>query len=320
MRRLIVRRLLIAVPQLLGISLLAFCLIQLSPGNFFDTLRLNPQISAETIARYERLYHLDRPLWEQYLYWLKNLLHGDLGYSFFYNVPVTRLIGSRIFNTFILAFSSFLFTWTTALPLGIWAAVRRNRLTDRLIQLGSYAALSSPSFFLVMILLIVFSRIGGLPLGGMRSVESGVGFWAQAWDLLRHLVIPVLAISIGSIGALQRIMRGKMLESLRQQYVLTARAKGLPDGRVIYVHALRNAVNPLVTLLGYEFAGLLSGAALVEIIYDWPGLGALMLTAVRAKDLYLVMASLMMGSVLMVIGNLCADLLLAAVDPRIRYE
>ncbi|MCR4337379.1 MAG: ABC transporter permease [Candidatus Omnitrophica bacterium] len=321
MLKIILRRFLIAIPQLVGISLMTFALIQLTPGNFFDTLKLDPQISPQTIERYEKMYHLNEPWVNQYWAWLKNLFQGDLGYSFFYKVQVSSIIGSRLFNTFILALASFLLTWFVAIPLGIWAAVHRNRFIDRLIQLFSYIALSTPSFFLGMILLFVFSQIGGLPLGGMHSPDyEDLSWGGKVFDLLKHLLIPTLAISVGSIGALQRIMRGNMLEVLRHQYILAARAKGLPEHRVIYHHALRNAINPLITLLGYEFSGLLSGAALVEIICSWPGLGSLMLTAVRSKDLYLVMASMMMGGILFLIGNLIADILLVIADPRIRYD
>ena len=318
--RQILKRCLTAALQLLGISLMTFFIIQLSPGSFFDTLRLDPQISQETIARYERLYHIDQPLWKQYFHWLGNALKGDFGYSFFYNVPVSGIIASRLWNTFILSLTAFLFTWGVAIPLGVWAAVNRNRLTDRIIQLCSYVALSTPSFFLAILLLFFFSRTGHIPLGGMHAAEYDQLSWpARAIDLAKHLIVPTLAISVGSIGALQRIMRGNMLEVLGQQYILAARAKGLPERRVVYHHALRNAINPLITLLGYEFAGLLSGAALVEIFCSWPGLGSLLLTAVRSKDLYLVMASTMMGGVLLLLGNLLADVLLPLADPRIRH-
>lgn len=317
----ILRRLVMTVPMLLGMCLLTFVLMQRTAGNYFDALRLNPQISPETIHRYMELYGLNKPVMVQFLQWVRNLLHGQLGYSFFYNVPVSRVIGGRLWNTFILSFCSLVVTWTLAIPLGVWAAVRRNRWADRIIQMLSYAGLSTPSFFLAMLLLYAASRTGVLPLGGMHSARYEELDWVgRTLDLARHLVIPVLALSVGSIGSLQRIMRGNMLEVLRQQYVLTARAKGLPEHRIIYRHALRNAINPLITLLGYEFSALLSGAALIEIICSWPGLGMLMLTAVRAKDIYLVMASFLMGGILFIIGNLFADILLARLDPRIRYD
>ena len=176
-------------------------------------------------------------------------------------------------------------------------------------------------FFLAIILLFLASRWGGLPLGGMHSAAyDDMDGWGKFIDILRHLIIPTAVLSLGSIASLQRIMRGNMLAVLRQQYILTARAKGLPEHRVIYHHALRNAINPLITLLGYEFSGLLSGAALTEIICNWPGLGSLMLTAMRAKDAYLVMASMLMGGVLLLLGNLLSDILLVFSDPRIRYD
>jgi peptide/nickel transport system permease protein len=172
-----------------------------------------------------------------------------------------------------------------------------------------------------MLLLYWASHTGALPLGGMRSANyEALTVWGKMGDLFAHLIIPTIVISIGSIAALQRIMRGNMLEVLRQQYILTARAKGLPENRIIYRHAVRNAINPLITLFGYELSGLLGGAAITEIICNWPGVGSLMLTAVRAKDIYLVMASMLMGGVLLLIGNLIADILLAWSDPRIRYD
>jgi len=321
MLRLIFQRLLMFIPMLLGITLLTFILMRVTPGNYLDTIRLDPQISQDTIERYQKLYQLDKPLLQQYFYWLKNVCRLEFGYSFHYNVPVVHIIGGRLFNTFILSLTAFLLTWLVALPLGIWAALNRNRWGDRIIQFFSYVFFSLPSFFITMILLFWASQAGVLPLGGMRSPNfEHMSFLDQGLDILKHLVIPALALSLGSIGYMQKIMRGNMLEVLGQQYILTARAKGLSETRVVYVHALRNAINPLITLLGYEFSALLSGAALTEIICSWPGLGSLMLTAVRAKDIYLVMASMLMGSVMFIIGNLLADIALAKADPRITYE
>lgn len=317
----IIRRVLVAIPLLLAMSLLTFLLMQLTPGNFFDSLKLNPQISPETIARYEQMYHLDQPVLEQYFHWVGNIFHLELGYSFFYNVPVATLLSSRLWNTFILSLASLILTWAVAIPLGIWAALNRNRFPDRLLSLFSFASLSVPSFFLAMLLLYAASQWGILPLGGMRSaIFDDLSPIGKMLDLGKHLIIPTLVISLGSIAGLQRIMRGNMLEVLRQQYILSARAKGLPENRVIYSHALRNAVNPLITLFGYELSGLLGGAALTEIICNWPGVGSMMLTAVRAKDVYLVMSSMLMGGILLLIGNLIADILLAWSDPRIRYD
>ena len=321
MIRYVIRRLMLAIPMLLAISLLTFVLMRASPGNFLDTMKLDPQYSQETIAQYEKLYGLDKPVIYQFYRWLVNLVRGELGFSFYYNVEVARIIGDRLFNTFILSFASFLFTWLIALPLGVWAAVNRSRWMDTAIQFFSYVFLSLPSFFLAMVFLFWASQSGVLPLGGITSPNfDDYNFLEKMWDLLKHLVIPTLALSLGSIAGLQKIMRGNLLEALGQKYILTARAKGLPEHRVVYVHALKNAVNPLITLLGYEFSGLLSGAALMEIVCNWPGLGMLMLTAVRSKDIYLVMASMLLGSILFIIGNLLADILLAKADPRIRLD
>ena len=321
MFRYIVNRLCVAVPMLLGIALITFLLMKLSPGNYLDTLKMDPTVSPDTIALYEKIYGLNEPVWHQFVLWVKNLFQGELGYSFYYNVPVSDIIGGRLLNTFLLSLASFVMTWSIAIPLGIWAAVHRGRMIDRTVQFCSYICLSLPSFFLAMVFIFLASRSGVLPLGGITSPNfDELPFILKVWDVIKHLIIPVSALSIGSIAALQRIMRGNMLEVLGQKYILTARAKGLPEQKVIYHHALRNAINPLITLLGYEFSGLLSGAALIEIICSWPGLGSLMLTAVRSKDVYLVMASMLMGGVLFIIGNLLADIALAKADPRIRYE
>ena len=321
MKAYILRRIIIAIPLLLAMSFVTFLFIHLAPGNFFDSLRLNPQISEETISKYQAQYHLDMPVIVQYIYWLKNILRLDLGYSFFYNCPVSKVIFSRLFNTIILSISSLLLTWLVAIPLGIYAALKHNRFIDRLFSVFSLFGLSMPGFFFALILLYLASLTGWLPLGGMRSTNfDSLSSLAKAFDILRHLILPATVISIASIGSLQRIMRANLLEVLRQQYVLSARAKGLPESLVIYRHALRNAINPLITIFGYELSGLLSGAALIEIVFNWPGLGMVMLTAVRAQDLFLVMAGMLLGGVLLLFGNLAADILLAWSDPRIRYE
>jgi len=317
----IIRRLVIAIPLLLAITFMAFMVIHLAPGNYFDSLRMNPQVSLETIKKYESRYHLDKPPIIQYIYWLRNLIRLDLGYSFALMSPVTDVIKKRLFNTFILSLSAMLFTWFIAIPLGIFCAIRQNRISDRFFSALSFVGLSIPNFFFALLLLYLASLTGFLPLGGMRGVDyeslSGLG---KFLDLLRHLIIPTIVIGTSSLAGLQRIMRGNMLEVLRLQYITTARAKGLPEHRVIYIHALRNAINPMITIFGYSLSGLLSGAALTEIITGWPGLGSVMLQAVRSQDLFLVMGSMLMGGMLLIGGNLVADILLAWSDPRIQYR
>ena len=321
MIKFIVKRMLISIPLLLMMSLLTFLLIQMTPGNFFDSLRLDPTISSETLAEYERLYRLNDPVLQQYIHWLKNIIQGNWGRSFHYNVPVSRIISDRMFNTFILAFVSMFLTWMFAIPLGIWAALQRNRFVDKTLSLLAFMGLSIPSFFLAILLLYLASQIGGIPLGGMVSANfDDLSVFAKFFDVCKHLIIPSTVITLGSMASLQRIMRGNFLEVMHQQYILSARAKGLSEKRVIYYHALRNAINPLITLFGFELSSLLGGVAFIEIICNWPGLGSLMLTAVRAKDVYLVMGSMFIGGVFLLIGNLVADILLAWSDPRIRYE
>lgn len=314
------RRILIALGLLLVMSFVTFMLMRLTPGNYLDTMRLDPQISPETLARYEQRYQLDKPPVVQYFFWLAGVVRGDLGFSFYYNVPVSRVIAPRVLNTLVLSLSAFLFTWLVALPLGIYAALRQGSWVDRIIQAMAYVLLSVPGFLLALLLLLWASRTGFLPLGGAASAgHEHMGWLARMADSLQHLVLPTLALSLGSIAALQKLMRGSLLEVLGRPFMSALRAKGISEWRAVYFHAVRNALNPLITLLGYEFSGLLSGAALMEIVLSWPGLGALMLTAVRSKDIYLVMASMLMGGVMFIVGNLLADILLAKADPRIRF-
>ncbi|UCG35727.1 MAG: ABC transporter permease [Candidatus Omnitrophota bacterium] len=321
MHRFILKRLLFAIPLLLGISFLTFLFIQIAPGDFLDKLRLNPQISTQTIQLYEEKFHLDRPLAVQYFMWLKNIFKGDFGYSFSYKVPVLRVIASRAFNTLILSIASLILTWICVIPLGVIAALKRNKFTDRVLSFFSYLGISSPTFFLAFLFLYLATFVGWLPLGGMRSIHfEEFTFWGKIFDVGRHLIIPAVVLSIGSICVLQRIMRANLLEVLGSSYILGAKARGITSKRILYVHALKNAINPMITIFGYQFSALLSGAALTEIIVGWPGLGQVTLEAVRSQDLYLVMGSMIMGGVLLILGNLLADILLAYFDPRIRFE
>ncbi|MFC1594646.1 ABC transporter permease [Candidatus Omnitrophota bacterium] len=317
----IIRRILIAIPLLLVMTFVAFLFIKLAPGDYFDQLRLDPQISEETIAHYESLYHLDKSVVAQYFYWLRNLLRLDFGYSFLYNAPVSTILRNRLFNTFILSVSSLALTWLVAIPFGIIAAVNRNRFVDKLFSFLSFIGLSIPNFFFALLLLYLASVFKILPLGGMRSVDfDSLTNFGKILDVGKHLIIPTIVISTSAMAGLQRIMRGSLLGVLQEQYILSARAKGLPERKVIYQHALRNAINPLVTIFGFHLSSVLSGAALTEIICNWPGLGSVMLKALQAQDNYLLIGSMLMGGMLLLAGNLVADILLASVDPRIRYE
>lgn len=319
----VIKRLLQALLTIFLASALSFFIMKLSPGDYVDTLRQNPKISPERIEEIRRQFGLDKSWPQQFGFWLKQILtRGDFGTSFVYQRSVSSLLWERVPATLLLAIASLIITWAIAIPLGILAAVKQNRRTDQVLQIVSYAGQGVPSFITVLFLLFFAQLTTPLfPVGNMTSIDHADLTWlGKILDIGWHSVLPLIALSITSFAGLQRIMRGQLLDVLRQDYIQTARAKGLPENRVIYVHALRNAINPLITLLGFELAGLLGGAFITENFFNWPGLGKLTLQAVLAKDQYLVMASLVMSAVLLIIGNLIADLILKAADPRIKLE
>lgn len=321
MFRYLLKRLVLSIPLLLFVSFLTLALMHLIPGNYFDSLRLNPQISKEVIQKYEESFHLDKPFVVQYLHWLRGLVRFDFGYSFAYRQPVTTILASRLWNTFLLSASAVFISWAVAVFLGTLAALHRNRLLDRFLCVASYWALSFPNFFLCLILLFLASRFTGLPLGGMKSVGfDEMSSWEKLWDVAAHLLIPVSVLAASTLATLFRLMRSQMIEVLEMDFVLYLRSTGISERKVFFKHALRNAINPMVTLFGLELPGLFSGAALVEIFTGWPGLGQIMLQAVRMQDMFLVMGNMVMISFLLMVGNLISDLSLAAVDPRIRMK
>jgi len=324
MIRYILRRLFLLGPLLLGITFISWAAIQLAPGSgdYFQSLVLQyPQISPSTIAALRAQFGMDQPPWIQYLRWLWSILHLNFGLSFAYNVPVSWLIGSRALNTLLLSVTSLVAAWAIAIPLGIYSAVHQYSVVDGLLSAAAFVAISVPSFFSALLLLYAAYWTHLLPLQGLTSVNyDSLSWWGKVLDVCWHLVLPTVALGVFSVGGLMRYMRTNLLDVLRQEYVQTARAKGVSERRVIFRHAVRNAINPLVTLFGFELGGLLSGAAFVENVLGYPGLGRLILEAVLKKDVFVVMGSLLLGSVLLILGNLTADILLAYVDPRIRYE
>ncbi|OIP77960.1 MAG: ABC transporter substrate-binding protein [Oscillatoriales cyanobacterium CG2_30_44_21] len=316
-----VRRLGQAAIVILGVSILSFFAITKSPGNCFSDLRANPNTPKATIEQLEKQMNYDKPEAIQYLLWLQNTLGGNLGVRCQGLAPVTPLIVERAGNTLIMSLGSLITTWLIAIPLGIYSAVKQNAISDRFVQVISYATQGFPSFVLAILLLMVAQNTGWFPVGGMTSIDfSDLPLWGKILDIFHHMILPILTLTLVSFAGLQRIMRGSLLDVLRQDYIKTARAKGLPENQVIYIHALRNAINPLITLLGFEFGGLLGGAFITEFFFSWPGLGKLLLDATREKDTNLVMAGLMLGTLMLVVGNLIGDLLLKAVDPRIKLD
>ena len=310
------------IPLLFGISALTFILLQLAPGDFLNQMGENPAISPATIEAMRRNFGLDRPWYIQYGLYLRNiLLHFDFGESFSRHQPVFTVIREGLSNTLMLAVAAAIVTWGLALPLGIWAAVRQYSWIDKALSLIAFVWLSIPEILSGLLLLMLAARTGWFPVGGMRSIDyDDLTTVARIRDLLWHLALPALVVGLVPLASRMRQMRGNLLDVLRLDYVTTARSKGLDERVVIYKHALRNALNPMITLFGYTLGALVSGSFVAEIIFSWPGLGRLTLDAILTQDQYLVMGSVLMASVVLIIGNLIADLLLAVADPRISYD
>lgn len=317
----ILKRLLHMIPILLGVSMLTFLLISLTPGGYLQSLKQNPQISPETVERLLAKYHYDKPWYVQYAYWLKNAVVGDLGYSVQYKINASTLISARLWNTFLLSLLATIVAWCVAVPLGIWAAVNKDSLVDRACSFIAFAGLSIPEILLALLALMFAAATGWFPIGGAQgSLYDLMSPMERLWNRAHHLVLPVLVLAASELAGIMRQMRSNLLDTLRAEYVTAARAKGLPEGWVIYKHALRNAINPLLTIFGYSLAHLLSGAFIVENIMAWPGLGRLTIEAYTAKDSVLVVDTVVMATALLVIGNFVADLMLAWSDPRIRLK
>ncbi len=316
----LLRRLAHMVPLLLGITFLSFFVINLAPGDFFSTLKMNPSIRPETIAELQRQFGYGEPLLTRYFKWLWRALHCDLGMSLAYRVNVAELIGMRVVNTVILSVTSMVFTWSLAIPIGILVALRPDSFTDRVLSFVAFFGMSVPNFFLAFLLMYAALQTGWFPVGGSTSIDyDSLGAGGRLLDRAHHLILPVIVLGTSGMASLMRLMRANILEMKRAEFLLTARAKGLPERVVVLKHILRNALNPFITLAGYELGSLLGGAALVEAVMNLQGLGTLMLDAVRSLDIYLVMASVLVGSLLLLIGNLFADVALTLVDPRIDF-
>lgn len=321
MTRFILRRLWQTIPLLLAITLISFGVMQLAPGNYLDTLRGQPTIQPATIERLTREFGLDQPWYVQYAKWLGNALRGQFGYSFSYKISIITLIQQRLYYTFILSFWAMVISWVIAIPLGVYVATHRNSWADRVASLLSYSMISLPGFFVALLCMMLAKSTGWFPIGGATSVNyESLDQWGKIKDTAWHIILPVSVLGVRGVAGLMRQMRGNILEVLGEQYIIAARARGLAERRVIWKHAFRNAMNPLITLFGYELSGLLAGAALVENVLAWPGLGRLLLESVQNRDIYVAMGSFVMGTFLLVVGNLIADILLAVTDPRIKFS
>lgn len=333
------------IPLLFGISLLVFLLMSLAPGNALDELRARPDVPPEMVkqlehdAGYVNDAGLPNPWYVRYLFWVNSASplkfideqheftthwhwgEPTLGNSIAYKIPVTTLIKQRMLATLVLAITSLFFEFLIAIPLAVLAAIKKDGWADRLTALLAYGALSVPDFFLALLAVYFAAETGLFPTGGRSAFNSDfLSPAARFGDYAWHLVLPTIVLGLGGVAGSMRIMRSSMLDYLRAEFVTTARAKGVPEGRVLFLHVLRNAINPLITHFGFAFAGLLSGAVIVENVMNYPGLGRLILEAFLRRDEYVVMAAVLMGCVMLMLGNLVADMLLAASDPRIRLE
>lgn len=320
----ILKRLVFMIPLLFGITIVCFTVMHLAPGSPTDMqTQLNPKASAEAKERLRALYELDKPLHIQYATWLKKLAVFDLGRSF---SPDRRLVKEKIFErlpiTVLLNVLSMILILAIAIPLGIASAVHRGSWFDRFMSVFVFIGFAVPTFWLALLMMILFGvQLGWLPISGIRSLNAEYLLTGEAvWDLVRHLIMPVLLAAFGGLAGFSRYMRANMLEVIRQDYIMTARAKGLSERVVIYKHALRNALLPVITILGLSIPGLIGGSVIFETIFAIPGMGQLFYMAVMARDYPTVMGILFIGAILTLAGNLIADVSYALADPRIRVS
>lgn len=320
MLKYVVKRLLQAIPLLILISLLTFLIINLAPGDpvsFFVNPEKASRLGPEYLARIKHELGLDQPLHIRYFKWFWNTVQGNLGESFFQQRSVWAILWEALPNSIILAFVAEIFALIVAIPAGIISALKRNSVMDYIFSTISFVGMSLPTFWFGLMLILLFSlKLGWLPTDGMRENFDQFVFM----DRLKHIIMPAIVLGMSSMAANMRYMRSSMLEVIRQDYIRTARSKGLAERKVILKHALRNALLPIITLLGFVIPTLFSGAAITETIFSWPGIGRIVVNATFENDYPLVMGDLLVISVMVVLGSLIADLLYAVADPRIKYE
>jgi peptide/nickel transport system permease protein len=320
------RRLLQFIPTFLLSTLVLFFIVQAAPGDFLTQLSQNPKITPERIDQLRQIYWLDRDVWSQYYRWLTNLLQGNLGTSFAANQPVWLLVGPRLWNSLILVIIATILSYGIGLLVGIYGALRPYSFGDRITSIFAYFGLGIPSFFFA--LLVIFGLVTlkqntgwDVPITGKSSnALTNPGFFLNTWDVFLHALAPSIVLALRSISSESRYIRGQMLEVLSLDYIRTARAKGLGSNSVVYKHAFRNAALPLVAGLGALLPALIGGAGFIEVVFSWPGLTPLLLDSLANQDLYVVVSTTAIATLLYIIGNILADVLLALVDPRIRFN
>lgn len=323
----VIRRILVMIPTLFVASMLIFAIIRLPPADFVTTLVATAAQSGSSSdqASMEALRHqygLDQPEYVQYLGWIGGLLHGDLGYSFEWQRPVGPLIASQLIYTIVLSIMSMIFMWIVALPIGIYSATHQYSILDNVLTFIGFLGLSIPDFMLGLVYMFVLAFYFHQPVGGLFSpgMESAPWSLAKGLDLFDHMIWPTIILGLGGTAQLIRIMRGNMLDILGQQFITTARAKGLKESIVVNKYAVRVAINPLISVMGMQIPNLISGATILGIVLSIPTIGPLLLRALVDVDMYLAGSILLFAVAMLIVGNLVADLCLAWVDPRIRYQ
>ena len=327
MTNFIIRRILHTIPLLFVISVVVFTVINLPKGDYITTraAELERQGSLRAMDELQSLYQrygLDKPLYVQYWMWISNFVRGDFGESFAYNMPVAQLIGQHMLLTVVLSLATMLFAWCVAIPIGVYSATHQYSLGDQLVTFLSFTGLATPSFLLALILMVASVYLFNTPISGLFSPGMETAPWSMAKvvDLLKHLWLPIILVGMSSTASLVRVMRGNLLDVLGQQYVMSARGRGLKEGVVRWKHAVRMAVNPLISMLGMSFPNIVSGSIIISIVLSLPTSGPLLYRALRVQDMHLAGSFLMLLSAMLILGNFLADLALAWVDPRITYE
>ena len=317
--RVVIVRVIHALILLLAVLVLNFTLIHLAPGDVADTIAQSMSgADEEVMGRIRADYGLDQPFAVQLGRYIGGVLQADLGHSFFYNEPVMKMILERLPATLLLVFSAQMLALVIGVFLGVVSASKPNGLTSHVVTFLSLFGYSAPVFWTGLLLLIAFSlNIPLFPVAGMRDVTISGGFWTHAADVARHLVLPMLTLASIFVALYSRTARASMMEVLGSDYVRTARAKGLTPGQVIYKHALKNAVSPVITLAGLQFSAVISGAVLVETVFSWPGLGTLAFQSIIARDTPMILGILFLSCVVVIIGNILTDMLQKFVDPRV---
>ncbi len=323
----LVNRILIMIPTLIAISILIFIIINLPPGDYFSTYIAELQSQGENanltkIAFLKAQYGFDQPLWVQYLYWVGGLLHGDMGFSFLYDLPVNKVVGDRLLLTFIVSFTTIVFTYIVAFPIGVYSATHQYSMSDYLLTFLGFLGLATPSFLLALVLIYLAHVYLGISVGGLMDpiYLDKPWTWPKALSVFAHLWIPVIVIGTAGTASMIRRLRANLLDELQKQYVVTARAKGLHPMKVLFKYPLRMALNPFISDIGSLLPHVISGAAVVSIVMSLPTTGPMLLDALRSQDMFLAGSFLMFMAFLTVIGVFLSDLALAALDPRIRLQ